>query len=77
MVATKTSVVTILAMVALGLTVGPHAFAQQPLTNPPVDATDAGAEPWTGAARSAGRDGAERPAAAGAADFFTLGQILC
>ena len=35
-VAAKTSVLSILAMVALDLTVGPHVFAQQPSTNPPV-----------------------------------------
>jgi len=41
----------------------------------PAGASGAGAERWTDAAGGAGRDGAERPAA-GAADFFTLGQIL-
>jgi invasion protein IalB len=34
--AAKTSVLSTLAMVALALSVGPHAFAQQPPTNPPV-----------------------------------------
>jgi invasion protein IalB len=34
--AAKISVVNMLAMVALTLTVGPHAFAQQPSANPPV-----------------------------------------
>ena len=35
-VAAKTSVLSIRAMVALALTLGPHVFAQQPSTNPPV-----------------------------------------
>ena len=35
-VAAKTIVLSIPAMVALALTVGPHAFAQQPSTNPPA-----------------------------------------
>ena len=34
--AAKTIVLSIPAMVALALTVGPHAFAQQPSTNPPA-----------------------------------------
>ena len=38
-------------------------------------ASGAGAERWTDAAGSAGRHGAQWPAA-GAAEFFTLGQIL-
>jgi invasion protein IalB len=37
--AAKTSVLSTPAMVALALTVGPHAFAQQPSTNPPVPST--------------------------------------
>ena len=73
-VAAKTIVFSTPAMVALALTVGPHAFAQQPSTNPPVRRRKA-PESWTGAAGSAGRDSAERPAA-GAADFFALDQIL-
>jgi invasion protein IalB len=35
-VAAKTGVLSMLAMVAFALTVGPHVFAQQPSTNPPV-----------------------------------------
>jgi invasion protein IalB len=41
--AAKTSQVSMLAMVALALAAGPHAFAQQPSTNPP--AASAQAEP--------------------------------
>jgi len=35
----RTSVVSIPAMVGLALTLGPHAFAQQPSTNPPAPST--------------------------------------
>jgi invasion protein IalB len=52
-VAAKTSVVSIPAMVALGLTVGPHAFAQQPSTNPPVRSAQAAPGPNGGQARQA------------------------
>jgi invasion protein IalB len=40
-VAAKINVLRTSAMVALALTVGPHAFAQQPSTNPPVPAQTA------------------------------------
>jgi hypothetical protein len=45
-VAAKTSVLSILAMVALALTLGSHVSAQQPSTNPtsPAGTSDAGAE---------------------------------
>jgi invasion protein IalB len=43
--AAKTIVVSTLAMVALALTVGPHAFAQQPSTNPPVRSAQAAPGP--------------------------------
>jgi invasion protein IalB len=47
-VAAKSSVVP--AMVALGLTVGPHAFAQQPSTHPPVPPAQAAPGPNAGQA---------------------------
>ena len=46
--AAKTSVSGTLAMVALALTVGPHAFAQQPSTNPPVPPAQAAPGPNAG-----------------------------
>jgi invasion protein IalB len=52
-VAAKTNVLSILAMVALALTVGPHAFAQQPSTNPPVPSAQAAPEPNAGQAQQA------------------------
>jgi invasion protein IalB len=39
--AAKTSLVGMPAMIALALTIGPHAFAQQPSTNPPVPSAQA------------------------------------
>jgi invasion protein IalB len=50
-VAAKTSVASIRAMVALALTVGPHTFAQQPPTNPPVPLTQAAPGPNAGQAQ--------------------------
>jgi len=43
--AAKTSVLSTTAMVVLALAVGPHAFAQQPSTNPPVPPLIS--SPWT------------------------------
>lgn len=40
-VAAKTSRLSMPVMVALAVTIGPHAFAQQPPTNPPVSPTQA------------------------------------
>jgi invasion protein IalB len=51
-VAAKTSRPSKVAMVALALTVGPHAFAQQPSTNPPVP-TQATPGPNTGQTQQA------------------------
>ena len=50
-VAAKTRVLSIPAMVALALTFGPHAFAQQPSTNPPVPPTQAAPGPNSGQAQ--------------------------
>jgi invasion protein IalB len=47
-VAAKTSVLGILAMVALALTLGSHASAQQPSTNPPVPPAQAAPGPNAG-----------------------------
>jgi invasion protein IalB len=52
-VAAKTSVLSIPATVALALTVGPHAFAQQPSTNPPVPPAQAAPGPNAGQAQQA------------------------
>jgi invasion protein IalB len=52
-VTAKTGVLSILAMVALALTVGPHALAQQPLTNPPVPPAQAAPGPNDGQAQQA------------------------
>jgi invasion protein IalB len=52
-VAAKTSVLSISAMVALALTVGPHAFAQQPSTDPPVRSAPAAPGPNAGQAQQA------------------------
>jgi invasion protein IalB len=52
-VAAKTSVASMLAMAALGLTVGPRAFAQQPSTNPPVTSPQAAPGPNAGQAPQA------------------------
>jgi invasion protein IalB len=49
-VAAKTSVLNILAMVALALTVGPHVLAQQPSTNPPIPPAQAAPGPKAGQA---------------------------
>ena len=51
--AAKTSVSGTLAMVALALTVGPHAFAQQPSTNPPVPPAQAAPGPNAGQTQQA------------------------
>jgi invasion protein IalB len=50
-VAAKSRVLSIAAMVALALTVGPLAFAQQPSTNPPVALTQAAPGPNAGQAQ--------------------------
>jgi invasion protein IalB len=50
-VAAKTSLLSIPAMVALALTVGPRAFAQQPSTNPPGPPAQAAPGPNTGQAQ--------------------------
>lgn len=50
-VAARTSPPSILAMVALALTVGPHAFAQQPSTNQPVPPAQAAPGPNAGQAQ--------------------------
>jgi invasion protein IalB len=50
-VAAKTRVLSIPAVVALALMVGPHAFAQQPSTNPPVPPTKAAPGPNAGQAQ--------------------------
>jgi invasion protein IalB len=50
-VAAKTRALSIPTMVALALTVEPHAFAQEPLTNPPVSPTQAAPEPNAGQAQ--------------------------
>ena len=50
-VAAKARVLSLSAMVALGLTAGPHAFAQQPSTNPPVPPTQAAPGPNAGQAQ--------------------------
>ena len=65
------------AMAALALTVGPHAFAQQPSTNPPVPPTQAAPGPNAGQGQQGAPagNGAERPAAA-AGDRFVLDPIL-
>jgi invasion protein IalB len=47
-VATKTSVLSIVATVALALTVGPHVFAQPPSTNPPAPPAQAAPRPNAG-----------------------------
>jgi invasion protein IalB len=52
-VAVKTSVVSVLAMVALAPTFGPHAFAQQPPTNPPVPSGQAAPGPNAGQVQQA------------------------
>jgi len=49
--AAKTSVLSTTAMVALALTVGPHAFAQQPSTNPPLPPVQAAPGPNAGQAQ--------------------------
>jgi invasion protein IalB len=51
--AARTSVVSISAMVALALTVGPHAFAQQGSTDPPVPSAQAAPGPNAGQAQQA------------------------
>ena len=51
--AAKISVLSTPAMVALALTVGPHAFAQQPSTNPPVLPAQAAPGPNAGQAQQA------------------------
>jgi len=50
-VAAKARVLSLSAMVALGLTAGPHAFAQQPSTNAPVPPTQAAPGPNAGQAQ--------------------------
>ena len=50
-VAVKTRALSIPAMVGLALMVGPHAFAQQPSTNPPVPPTQAAPGPNAGQAQ--------------------------
>ena len=50
-VAAKTRASSIPAMVWLALTAGPHAFAQQPSTNPPVPPTQAAPGPNAGQAQ--------------------------
>jgi len=50
-VAAKTRVLSIPAIVALALTVGPHTFAQQPSTNPPAPPTQAAPRPNAGQAQ--------------------------
>lgn len=52
-VAAKTSAVSMLAVVAFGLAVGPHAFAQQPSKNPPVPSAQAAPGPNAGQAQRA------------------------
>lgn len=52
-VAAKTSVLSIRAMVALALTLGPHVFAQQPSTNPPVAPAQEAPGPNAGQAQQA------------------------
>ena len=52
-VAAKARGLSIAAMVALALAVGPHAFAQQPSTNPPVPPTQAAPGPNAGQAPKA------------------------
>jgi len=49
--AAKISVLSTPAMVALALTVGPHVFAQQPSTNPPVPPVQAAPGPNAGQAQ--------------------------
>ena len=51
--AAKTSVLSTPAMVALALMVGPHAFAQQPSTNPPVPPAQAAPGPNAGQVQTA------------------------
>jgi invasion protein IalB len=51
-VAAKNSVLSMSAMVALALTVGPHAFAQQPSTKPPAPPTLATPRPNAGQAQT-------------------------
>jgi len=55
--AAKTSVLSTSAIVALTLTVGPHAFAQQPSTNPPVPPAQTAPEPNAGQAQQAAPGG--------------------
>jgi len=50
-VAAKARGLSIAAMVALAFAVGPHAFAQQPSTNPPVPPTQAAPGPNAGQAQ--------------------------
>jgi invasion protein IalB len=52
-VVARTSVVSMPALVALALTFGPHAFAQQPSTNPPVPSAQAAPGPNAGQAQQA------------------------
>src|SRR5262249_52146173 len=52
-VAAKTGVLSILAMVAVALTLGPHVFAQQPSTNPSVPPAQAAPGPNAGQAQQA------------------------
>ena len=51
--AAKTSVLGTLAIIALALTLGPHAFAQQPSTNPPVPPAQAAPGPNAGQTQQA------------------------
>jgi invasion protein IalB len=51
-VAAKNSVLSMAAMVALALTVGPHAFAQQPSTKPPARPAQATPRPNAGQAQT-------------------------
>ena len=55
--AAKTSVLSTSAIVALTLTVGPHAFAQQPSTNPPAPLAQTAPEPNAGQAQQAAPGG--------------------
>src|SRR5215468_10927750 len=55
--AAKTSVLSTSAIVALTLTVGPHAVAQQPSTNPPVPPAQTAPEPSAGQAQQAAPGG--------------------
>ena len=51
--AAKANMLSTLAMIALAIMVGPHAFAQQPSTNPPVPPPQAAPGPNAGQAQTA------------------------